>query len=201
MSQEEKEAPNYKASGLLSKEALTVSAGILKFSAPPEARMPSLKYRLYVFKDSENINIYHIHRQPFYLVGRDRSIVDIPVDHPSCSKQHAVIVFRQVLEKDELGLDSVPVVKPYILDLESSNGTMVNSKKIPSARYYQLLAGDVIQFGFSSRDYILMIEDLDHKEMESLNHKESDNSKDTVKKSKKNSQDRDDYKKKRKRVN
>jgi smad nuclear-interacting protein 1 len=178
---EEKEAPNYHASGLLSKEALTVSSGILKYSAPPEARMPDLKYRLYVFKDSENINIYHIHRQNFYVVGRDRGIVDIPVDHPSCSKQHAVIVFRQVLEKDELGLDSVPVIKPYILDLESSNGTLVNSIKIPVARYYQLLAGDVIQFGFSTREYVFMIEDLDHKEMDRL-----DNAKEPIKKSKKN---------------
>jgi smad nuclear-interacting protein 1 len=33
----------------------------------------------------------HIQRQSAYLVGRDKTIVDIPVDHPSCSKQHAVI--------------------------------------------------------------------------------------------------------------
>ena len=170
---QDKQAPNYNKSGLLSKEALTVSSGTLKYSIPPEARTPSLKYRLYVFKDSENINIYHVYRQPSYLIGRDRSIVDIPVDHPSCSKQHAVIVFRQVLEKDDLGLDTVPVIKPYILDLESSNGTMVNSKKIPSARYYQLLAGDVLQFGSSTREYVLMIEDLDHQEMNSLESKES----------------------------
>lgn len=188
---EEKQTPNYNASGLLSKEALTVSKGILKYSAPPEARTPFLKYRLYVFKGTENINIYHIHRQTFYLVGRDRSIVDIPVDHPSCSKQHAVIVFRQVLEKDELGLDSVPVIKPYILDLESSNGTMVNSKKIPSARYYQLLAGDVIQFGFSTREYVLMIEDLDQKDMNSL---------DDSNKISKNDKHRDNEKKKKQRI-
>ena len=160
----EKQIPNYNASGLLSKDALTVSSGTLKYSAPPEARIPSLKFRLYVFKDSANINIYHIYRQSVYLIGRDKSIVDIPVDHPSCSKQHAIIVFRQVLEKDDLGLESVPVIKPYILDLESSNGTTVNSSNVPPARYYQLLQGDVIKFGFSTREYVLMIEDSDDHE-------------------------------------
>jgi len=31
-----------------------------------------------------------IHRQSAYLIGRERKIADLPVDHPSCSKQHAV---------------------------------------------------------------------------------------------------------------
>jgi smad nuclear-interacting protein 1 len=31
-----------------------------------------------------------------YLVGRDEKVCDLPVAHPSCSKQHAVIQFRQV---------------------------------------------------------------------------------------------------------
>ena len=37
-----------------------------------------------------------IHRQSMYLVGRDEKVCDLPVAHPSCSKQHAVIQFRQV---------------------------------------------------------------------------------------------------------
>jgi len=36
----------------------------------------------------------HLHRQSAYLIGRLRRIADIPVDHPSCSKQHAVFQFR-----------------------------------------------------------------------------------------------------------
>lgn len=35
-----------------------------------------------------------IHRQSFYLFGRERRVADIPTDHPSCSKQHAVLQFR-----------------------------------------------------------------------------------------------------------
>lgn len=36
-------------------------------------------------------DMLHIQRQSAYLIGRDRTVVDIPLDHPSCSKQHAVI--------------------------------------------------------------------------------------------------------------
>ena len=66
-------------------------------------------------------DLLHIQRQSAYLIGRDRAVVDIAVDHPSCSKQHAVIqcashsctntrdpcihlrVDRQVQEKNEFG--------------------------------------------------------------------------------------------------
>ena len=36
----------------------------------------------------------YIHRQSYYLIGRERRVVDIATDHPSCSKQHAVLQFR-----------------------------------------------------------------------------------------------------------
>lgn len=36
----------------------------------------------------------YIHRQSCYLFGRERRVVDVPTDHPSCSKQHAVLQYR-----------------------------------------------------------------------------------------------------------
>lgn len=36
----------------------------------------------------------YIHRQTCYLFGRERRVADVPTDHPSCSKQHAVIQYR-----------------------------------------------------------------------------------------------------------
>lgn len=56
------------------------------------------------------------------------------------------------------GLATVRVVKPYLLDLESINGTTINKEKLEPARYYELLTGDVIRFGFSSREYVIMNE-------------------------------------------
>ncbi len=37
-----------------------------------------------------------MHRQSAYLFGRERKVADIPIDHPSCSSQHAVLQYRQV---------------------------------------------------------------------------------------------------------
>ena len=49
-------------------------------------------------------------------------------------------------------------VRPYIIDLESANGTFVNNKKIDSKKYVELLEKDVVKFGFSSREYVLLHE-------------------------------------------
>lgn len=43
----------------------------------------------------------HIHRQSAYLVGREKRVADIVVDHPSCSKQHAVVQFRLFEKVDD----------------------------------------------------------------------------------------------------
>jgi smad nuclear-interacting protein 1 len=53
-----------------------------------KAKPPTLKWRLYVFKvDKEVEEPYKLSGSATkYLVGRDRAVVDIPSDHPSCSK-------------------------------------------------------------------------------------------------------------------
>ena len=88
------------ASGALTKDK---AAGnmfndvLLKWSEPPEARVPTLNWRLHVFKgDEQQDKPLHIHRQSAFLFGRDRRVADIPVDHPSCSSQHAVLQYRMV---------------------------------------------------------------------------------------------------------
>ncbi len=42
------------------------------------------------------------------------------------------------------------------MDLESTNGTILNGEKIEPARYYELRSKDILNFGHSKRDYILM---------------------------------------------
>lgn len=50
--------------------------------------------------------------------------------------------------------------RPYLIDLESANGTLLNNEKIPSSRYIELRPKDVLQFGFSTREYILLHEEM-----------------------------------------
>lgn len=93
----------------------------------------------------------HLHRQSAYLIGKDRKIADIPVDHPSCSRQHAVLQYRFVNNR----------ITPYIIDLGSSNGTYLNNNKIDPQRYVELREKDVLKFGYSSREYVLLHENSD----------------------------------------
>lgn len=51
------------------------------------------------------------------------------------------------------------VIRPYLMDLDSTNGTYLNQEKIESARYYELLEEDVIKFGTSQREYVMMLEE------------------------------------------
>jgi smad nuclear-interacting protein 1 len=50
-----------------------------------------------VFKNEEISETLHLHRQSAYLFGRDKRVADIELKHESCSKQHAVIQYRQVI--------------------------------------------------------------------------------------------------------
>ncbi|KAF9910527.1 hypothetical protein EC991_006345 [Linnemannia zychae] len=158
IAEEDKEKPNFGLSGSLAAETNTAANGtLLKYNEPPEARKPSQRWRLYVFKGDKEIDLLHIHRQSAFLFGRDRNVVDVPIEHPSCSKQHAVLQFRQIVETDALG-QAKRTTKPFIIDLESANGTFVNGTKIPPTRYYELKLSDVLKFGASTREFVLLHE-------------------------------------------
>lgn len=92
----EKEKPNFSLSGKLTEETNTYRGVVIKYSEPPEARKPRRRWRLYPFKGEKALQTLYIHRESGYLIGRDRKVVDLPVDHPSCSKQHAALQYRLV---------------------------------------------------------------------------------------------------------
>jgi len=164
---------NYSLSGALAADgaggasaASRGSAGGLKFSEPAEARVPTFRWHLHVFKGGARTAeppIY-INKSSATLFGRDRAVAGVPTDHPSCSGQHAVIQFRLVAvdADDGLLLDEAPrrTVKPYLLDLESTNGTFLNGRRVEPARYIELRPADVLVFGTSSREYVLLHDEM-----------------------------------------
>lgn len=154
---EEKEKPNFKLSGKLTEEANTVNGVVIKYAEPADARKPKRRWRLYPLKEEKALPTLYVHRQSAYLMGRDRKIVDIPLDHPSCSKQHAVLQYRLVSFQKEGGGEGRRV-RPYLIDLESANGTFVNNVKLEPKRYHEILERDVIRFGYSTREYVLLHE-------------------------------------------
>lgn len=149
--------PNFGLSGKLAEQLNVYNGVVIKYSEPPEARMPKKRWRLYQFKGDETLPTLYIHRQSAYLLGRDRRVADIPIDHPSCSKQHAALQYRLVPYNRPDGSVGKRI-KLYLIDLESANGTFINNKKIEVKKYVELLEKDVIKFGFSSREYVLLHE-------------------------------------------
>lgn len=154
---ENKAKPDFGLSGKLTEETNMYKGVLIKYSQPPEARMPKRRWRLYPFKGDQALPTLYIHRQSAYLIGRERKIVDIPVDHPSISKQHAVLQYRLVPYTRDDGSKGQRI-RPYIIDLDSANGTFVNNQKIETSKYVELLERDVLKFAFSSREYVLLHE-------------------------------------------
>lgn len=138
---------------------------VLKYHEPPEAKKcPG--WRIYTFKDGKEIDVLELNGQSSFLVGRDKSVADIPVDHTSCSKQHAVIQFRQVSHTNKRGaVNKVTKYRtfreetdsrPYVLDLEATNGTFLNGKRIEARRYVEIHSEDMVKFGESTREYVFI---------------------------------------------
>ncbi|CAL5872493.1 uncharacterized protein PFLUO_LOCUS6757 [Penicillium psychrofluorescens] len=159
----EMQKPNFSNTGRLAAESNTVQVQggqgvVLKYHEPPEARKPPPKeaWRLYVFKGEDLLEMVELGERSCWLVGRERVIVDFPLDHPSCSKQHAALQFRFVENRNEFG-DRIGKVKPYLIDLESANGSSVNGEPVPAGRYVEVMDKDVLRFGLSSREYVMML--------------------------------------------
>lgn len=153
-----KQKANFGLSGALTKDegggGNVYKGVVLKFREPPEARCPNTQWRFYLFKGKDLMDTLHISKQSAYLMGRNADIADIHMAHPSLSSQHAVLQYRAMPTKDGKRLSC----QPYIMDLESTNGTFINGIQIDSAKYYQLKKGDVLKFGASTREYVLMTE-------------------------------------------
>ncbi|CDJ37374.1 forkhead-associated domain-containing protein, putative [Eimeria tenella] len=155
--------PTFEPSGLLAEDAGEAAAtqmernGVpLKHGPPADESLPDKKWRLYQFKkqhrkslaspDEEPGKVLHIHRRSWFLFGKDNRVADVLLLHPTVSKQHAVLQYRRRFGN----------VVPYIIDLESTNGTYLNDERVEAARYIELREGDTLRFGKSTREFVLL---------------------------------------------
>ncbi|KAK7437800.1 hypothetical protein CaCOL14_002300 [Colletotrichum acutatum] len=158
-----KEKPNLRTTGLLAAASNSVQQAdgtsiALKYHEPAEARKPPARdqWKLFVFKGDDVVDTVDLNLRSCWLMGREAAVVDFAAEHPSISKQHAVIQFRHVEKRNEFG-DRIGKVKPYLIDLESANGTVLNGDKVAESRYYELRDKDMIKLGHSTREYVLML--------------------------------------------
>ena len=141
-------------SGNLTAQTNTYNGVVINYNAPQEASMSKTKWRLYVFKNDEHFKPLHMHRLSAFLMGSDSRICDLPILHPSISKQHCVFQYIAVNRKVR-GVEK-KVVLPFIYDLKSKNGIFLNGEKINPEKYYELQEKDNLKFGLSSREYVLI---------------------------------------------
>ncbi|KAL5407715.1 hypothetical protein PMIN06_004980 [Paraphaeosphaeria minitans] len=158
------EKPNFKPTGLLAKAANKVEGTnlSLKYHEPPEARKPppSQAWRVVVFKGDDVVDSIELAAKSCWLLGREAKVVDYVLEHPSSSGQHAVVQFRHVTKtvEDEYGVKKTRgKVKPYVIDLESSNGTMLNGVRVQTSRYLELRDKDILKFAGSEREYVVVL--------------------------------------------
>jgi hypothetical protein len=76
---EDKLKPNFELSGKLSEEARTTESGVvLKFAEPPDARIPSQRWRLYPFKEDKPLG--NITYTQVFLTHYNRSYSTSPAE-------------------------------------------------------------------------------------------------------------------------
>ena len=83
----------------------------------------------YLVRLSNNERI--VLKKPVFRVGRDETKVDYCINNTGVSLIH--IEFRQIDEKF------------YVKDLNSTNGTYINSERIESDMFYKIIHGDFIR--------------------------------------------------------
>ncbi|KAI9255341.1 SMAD/FHA domain-containing protein [Helicostylum pulchrum] len=109
----------------------------LPYEKPNWSGTPCFEYKLEVLKNGSSLETIDGPKKEFVSIGR-LPICDIPMEHPSVSRYHAIIQFDQ--DGDA-----------YLFDMDSAHGTRLNKKQIPGREYVQLKPGDQIRFGESTR--------------------------------------------------
>lgn len=98
-------------------------------------------WRLDVIRDGVELEPLNVHSKAVWLIGRQPTC-DIALEHPSLSRQHAVLQHRS---NGAL----------YVFDLASTHGTFLNKQRLDPNTYVQVVNGDFIKFGGSSRQFIV----------------------------------------------
>nr|XP_057946792.1 kanadaptin isoform X2 [Doryrhamphus excisus] len=125
---------------------------------------PDDAYALEILKNGTIVDRVPLTHKSYFVVGR-LPVCDVSLEHPSISRYHAVIQFRQQPGETE-SIGEEPGF--YIRDLGSTHGTVVNKNKIPPKTYIRLRVGHVLKFGGSTRLFILQGPEFDEEEESEL---------------------------------
>ena len=113
------------------------------FEIPNWAGKPSSGFHVDVFKEEKMIQKLMIDEKSCYFFGRHKQSVDFCIDHDSCSRVHAALVWHKFLDRF------------FLIDLGSTHGTFIGNLRLESKKPQQIPTGSVLRFGASSRSYVI----------------------------------------------
>jgi len=120
-----------------------VTLPISGYDPPSWAGKPRGGLHLDVLKESKLIQKLMIDEKKCYLFGRNPHMTDFVVDHGSCSRVHAALVWHKHLERS------------FLVDLGSTHGTYIGNYRIEANKPTQLPVDSVFRFGESTRRYVM----------------------------------------------
>ncbi|VDD83864.1 unnamed protein product [Mesocestoides corti] len=113
------------------------------FKIPSWAAKPPPGVHLDVMKDGKLIQKLMMDEKSCYFFGRNRQLCDFAIDHQSCSRIHAALVWHKNLNR------------AFLIDLGSVHGTFIGRIKLEPDRPQQVPIDSEIHFGASTRIFII----------------------------------------------
>ncbi|CDW58100.1 nuclear inhibitor of protein phosphatase 1 [Trichuris trichiura] len=115
----------------------------INFKMPSWAACPPEGFHLDVMKNNTLLQKLMIDEKSAYFFGRSPNSCDFVVDHSSCSRVHAVLVYHKFLKR------------MFLIDLGSTHGTFIGNVKLEAHKPEPLGFDQNFRFGASTRTYIL----------------------------------------------
>ncbi|KAL1436001.1 hypothetical protein MTO96_010758 [Rhipicephalus appendiculatus] len=113
------------------------------YEVPSWAGKPPVGLHLDVLKGEKLIQKLMIDEKKCYLFGRNPDLNDFVIDHQSCSRVHAALVYHKHLQR------------AFLVDLGSTHGTFIGTIRLEQHKPTQLPVDSKFHFGASTRLYIL----------------------------------------------
>lgn len=113
------------------------------FDIPSWAGKPASGLHLDVLKDGKMIQKLMVDEKKSYLFGRNNKLCDFTIDHASCSRVHACLVWHKNLNR------------PFLIDNGSTHGTYIGHIRLESKKPTQVHIDSVLSFGASTRHYVI----------------------------------------------
>ncbi|XP_008553800.1 nuclear inhibitor of protein phosphatase 1 [Microplitis demolitor] len=113
------------------------------YEVPNWAGKPPVGLHLDVLKGDKLIQKLMVDEKKCYLFGRNQQLNDFCIDHASCSRVHAALVYHKHLNR------------AFLVDLGSTHGTYIGSLRLEGNKPTQLPIDSTFHFGASTRYYII----------------------------------------------